>query len=168
MSITIRKVLPEEAYEFAVLHINCWRDAYNGIIPEDYLDNMTVELNQRVERHKQSIENPNGCEFYCVICDNKMIGMLIFAKSQDEDKPDAGDVIAIYLLKEYWGKGYGKQMMDFAVAELRKSKYKEIIIWVLEENTRGIHFYEKYGMIHDGAEKEMQLGKPLKCIRYVL
>ena len=42
------------------------------------------------------------------------------------------------------------------------------MVSIFSRDDRGIHFYEKYGMKHDGAEKEMQLGKPLKCIRYVL
>jgi len=39
--------------------------------------------------------------------------------------------------------------------------------WTLKENTRGIQFYKNYGMIHDGAGKEMQLGKPLVKGLYV-
>jgi len=58
--------------------------------------------------------------------------------------------------------------MDFAIAELRRAGYQEIIVWVLEDNSIGIRFYEKYGFAPDGAKKEFDLGKPLTCLRYVL
>jgi len=168
MGIIIRKVLPEDAYEFTALHAACWRDAYTGIIPDEYLDKMSSDMEKRAERCKQALEEPGYCEYYCVIHDGDMIGRLVFCKSHDEDKPDAGDVAAIYLLADYWGKGYGKQMMDFAVHELKHKGYQEIIIWVLEENSIGRQFYEKYGFILDSAKQTMELGKQLTCVRYIL
>lgn len=58
--------------------------------------------------------------------------------------------------------------MDFALGELRRAGYREVIIWVLAENTRARLFYEKYGFTHDGAEKEISIGKTLIEIRYVM
>ena len=168
MDITIRKVSPKEAHDYVVLHNACWKDAYTGIIPDEYLDNMSATLEDRAESIRKSISDPGDCMFYCIMSGDDMVGRLIFNKSSDEDKPEAGDVMAIYLLKEYWGKGYGKQMMDFAIAELRRAGHQEIIVWVLEENSMGIRFYEKYGFVPDGAKKEFDLGKPLTCLRYVL
>ena len=168
MGILIRKVLFEEALEYTTLHIACWRDAYTGIIPDIYLDNMSAELEQRAESIGKAINEPSGCAFFCVMSGDDMIGRLIFNKSGDEDKPDAGDVVAIYLLKEFWGKGFGTQMMDFAVSELTRAGYREIIVWVLEKNIRARRFYENYGFVPDGARKELELGKPLTCLRYVL
>ena len=43
MGIIIRKVLVEEAYDYAVNHIACLQDAYKGIIPDDYLANMAAQ-----------------------------------------------------------------------------------------------------------------------------
>jgi len=168
MEITIRRVSLEDAYDYTLVHIASWRDAYVGIIPDEYLDKMTADLEQRVERYKQMLAEPGDCEFYCVMCDGDMIGRLVFNKNNSDEKPDAGEVNAIYLLADYWGKGYGRQMMDFAVAELRYEGCQDIIVWVLEENSRGRQFYENYGFKLDGAQKTLDLGKPLICLRYVL
>jgi len=101
MSITIRKVKAEDAYDYAVLHIDCWKDAYTGIISDEYISSMYAQLEQRVEICRQTISNPDGNDFYCAMNDGNMVGRLIFAKSRDEDKPDAGEIGAIYLLAEY-------------------------------------------------------------------
>jgi len=168
MGITIRKVLLEDAYEYAALHIACWEDAYRGIIPDEYLDSMRSDIEQRAERCKQNISEPGDIEFYYITHGDEMVGRLVFSGSRDDDKPDAGEVCAIYLLADHWGKSYGKQMMDFAAAALRSKGYKEIIVWVLEENSRARCFYEKYGFLYDGARKEIEIGKTLVEIRYAL
>jgi len=165
MSFSIEKVLPEDAHELAVCHIACWQSAYKGIVPDDYLDNMQIE--QRAEKTKNNlIKSPDS--FYCAKFENKIIGTLIFGKSRDDDKPDAGEVGAIYLLEEFWGKGYGRQMMDYALNALKNMGYHEIIVWVFEENARARRFYEKCGFILDGAKKILETGKPLTAVRYVL
>ncbi|MDR2590631.1 MAG: GNAT family N-acetyltransferase [Oscillospiraceae bacterium] len=168
MKITIRKVLPEDAYNYAVLHINCWKDAYTGIIPDTYLENMSTQLEQRTERSRQNISNPDGCEYLCAVANSKMIGRLVYSKCRNEDKLEAGEINAIYLLANYWGKGYGKQIMDYAISKLKQANYPEVIVWVLEENYRARSFYEKYGFILDGTHKDIEIGKTLVEVRYTL
>jgi RimJ/RimL family protein N-acetyltransferase len=40
------------------------------------------------------------------------------------------------LIEEFWGKGYGKKILDFAINTLKNSEHKEISLWVVEENSR--------------------------------
>ena len=167
MGITIRKVLPEDVYDYTVCHIACWNAAFRGIVSDEYLDNMSAEIEERVERLKKTLDRPGNSEFYCVIFEGRMIGRLIIGKSQDEDKPDAGAIVAIYLLDEFWGKGYGREMMDFAIGALKRLGYREVVLWTPKENERAKRFYEKYGFTADGATKEMGIGKALVIIRYV-
>jgi len=168
VDIIIRKVLKDDAYEYAVNHIKCWQDAYKGVIPDDYLDSMSTELEQRAERNRQFLAEPGDCDYCCAELDGEMVGRLVFGKSHDDDKTDVGEIHAIYLLAEFWGKGYGKQMMDYALAELTRLGYNEVTIWVFRENKRGRQFYEKHGFLADGKEMELEFGKPLKCMRYTL
>jgi ribosomal protein S18 acetylase RimI-like enzyme len=49
---------------------------------------------------------------------------------------------------------------------LRARGYREVVLWVLEDNTEARRFYEAMGFHVDGAFKMVELGKPLKAIRY--
>jgi len=167
MDITIRKALPEDAREYTVCHISCWLSAYQGIIPDEYFNGMLAEQEQRTERCRQAISAPGDCEFYCVMYAGRMIGRLIISNSRDEDKPDAGEINAIYLIKEFWNRGYGGEMLDFAMNALKHKGYNEVFLWVLEENERAKRFYEKHNFVFDGTKKEIVVGKPLIEIRYV-
>lgn len=46
MDITIRKALIEDAYIYANCHIICWQTAYKGIVPDNFLYNMSIQKEQ--------------------------------------------------------------------------------------------------------------------------
>ena len=168
MNLEIHKVLPEDAYEYIACHIACWQSAYKGIMPANYLENiMPQELEERVEKLKKALELSERSYHYATI-DNKMIGRLVIGKSCDEDKPGAGEVYSIYLLKGFWGKGYGRQLMDYVTNELKGIGYREIIVWALEKNIRARRFYENYGFAIDGATREGKVVKSLINVRHTL
>lgn len=160
MDIIIRKALPEDAYDYAMCGISCWQSAYKGIVPDEYLDNMPTGIEQRIEDFRESFANPGDIQSYCVMYADKMIGFLVI------DIANA-NIWAIYLIEDFWGKGYGKNILDFAVNELKYIGHKKIYLWVLEENNRARRFYEKHGFIFDGETREKTYGKPLVQFQYV-
>jgi len=168
MGITIRKAMSEDAYDYAVCHISCWQSAYKGIVPDEFLENMLAKKDQQVEKYKKTLTDPGDCEYYCVMYTERMIGWLIINQSRDENKSGIGEIWAIYLIEEFWGRGYGKAMLDFAVQELRSAKCKEIFLWVFEENNRARRFYEKHNFCFDGIKREVNwYGKPLVQLKYI-
>lgn len=69
---------------------------------------------------------------------------------------EAGEIYAIYVLKEYYDKRIGYALMCAALEKL--SAYKRIAVWVLEGNHRAIKFYERCGFQFDGTKKQIKLG----------
>ena len=65
--------------------------------------------------------------------------------------PEVGEVFALYILSEYYGKGVGLLLMKTALDCL--NDYAEICLWTLKKNKRAIRFYQKCGFIPDGREK---------------
>lgn len=79
-----------------------------------------------------------------------------------------GEIVSIYLLPEYIGKGWGKALLQRALEELRKEGYGDIFLWVLEENRNARGFYERMGF----RKREIYLndnigGRDLREIQYV-
>ena len=168
MDFVIRAVLPEEAYEYTICHIACWKDAYKGTIPDEYLNNMSSEIEHRTEKHKEALLESGDTKLCCAEQDGRMVGRLGFGGCRDDDKPGFGEIYAIYLLEGLWDKGFGRQLMDFALSELKRMGYHGVVVWVLDENTRAKKFYEKYGFAFDGTKKEIEVGKKLIEVRYIL
>lgn len=168
MGIIIRKAFAEDAFNYADCHISCFRSAYKGIVPDDYLEDMLAQKEKRVEHYKATLAAPGDCEYYCVMHEGKMVGFNIINKRPCDDGSVIGEIWAIYLLEEYRGKGYGKEVLDFAITELKRVHPKEIFLWVFEDNHRARRFYEKNGLSFDGTKREMTYSKPLVQFKYAL
>jgi len=164
MGIVIRKALPEDAYDYALCRISCWQSAYKEIIPDDYLSSMITESEKKqlIEKYKNNLSNPGNCEYYCVICSEQMIGFFIIDKREC-------DIWAIYLIEEFRSRGYGTQILSFAISELRHTTSREISLWVFEANVRARHFYENNGFSFNGTTKrDSKYGAMLAQLQYTL
>ena len=163
MGIIIRKALPEDADDYTSCFISSWQSAYKGIVPEDYLNDMPKNK-ELSEKNKKFLTDPGGCECFCVIHGDKMIGFLTI------NKADSVNFWAVYLIEAFWGKGYGKIVLDFAINELKRAGQKSVSLWVFEENNRARRFYEKHGFSLDGTKRVIDRygGVPLVQLKYAL
>jgi ribosomal protein S18 acetylase RimI-like enzyme len=86
-------------------------------------------------------------------------------KSRDEDLPNAGEIMAVYILNEYKNMGIGKSLMASCYKEL--SNFKSIILWVLDNNKKAIAFYESEGFMKDGKSKLIYTKKAVRMIKHL-
>lgn len=137
-----------------------WKYAYQGIVPQEYLDSIPKgywALNLDKEGVYSLVMTEQG----------KLIGTSSFSKSRWTDFSDFGEIISIYLLPGYMGRGYGRHLLNAVVSELQKLGFRDIFLWVLEENIRARRFYEKCGFTSSGHSMEHEIGgKVLREIQY--
>ena len=149
----------EELCGRGYVHCTAWQEAYRGIVCDRYLDTMTVEAT--TARARQFPENTLVAKDQ-----EKVVGFAVYSPSGDEDLTDAGEVVAIYVLSEYYGHKIGYRLMNEAVSRL--SEYNTIFVWVLEQNERAIRFYHRYGFEFDGCKKQLNLGTPVPAVRMIM
>ncbi|HAN20237.1 MAG: hypothetical protein A2Y15_05125 [Clostridiales bacterium GWF2_36_10] len=164
MNLNIRKAEYGDAEKIAYVHTMSWKVAYAGIIPDEYLNNLSVD--DRAEKFRLYFDKNENTFYFLTELDEKTIGFIVLQECRDKDLKGAGEICAMYLLPEYFNKGYGSHMMRFSVNFLANKGYKTIALWVLEENARARKFYQKCGFVFDGKKKKIDIGKPLKVIRY--
>ena len=158
MSIEIKKMKTDEEFKGkAYVHWKGWQEAYTGIVDQGYLDGLTLEKCEEI-----AYKWPDN--IYVAKDGEKVVGFVGYGDCRNEDLQGAGEIFAIYVLKEYYGTGAGKALMDKGIEILDKDK---VAVWVLKDNPRAIRFYEKCGFRSDGAEKEIELGVPIIEIRMV-
>ena len=159
MALLIRGATVKDAHDYATVHVYSWQAAYQHIIPDDYLGQLDIDnISERFA--KGFIKYKDKTHYYIAELDGKAIGNLALGNCRDVDKPKFGEIIAIYLLSSYWGSGYGKKIMDFGIDRLRKLGYYDCCLWVLEENTRAIRFYEIMDFSLMGQKRKSLLEKP--------
>ena len=148
---------PEEIEGKSLVHWQTWREAYDDLLPADFQETMTLE--------KCRFFSQKYPENTLIAMDGKkVVGFISYGNYRDETI-QAGEIIALYVLKDYYGKGVSKQLMHAAFVAL--DQFSEIYLWVLKENKRAIAFYQKMGFTLDGQEKILDLGKPVKEFRMI-
>lgn len=159
----IRNAVPEDYMSLGYVYCYAWKDGYKNIMPEKFLDSLTVENSapkpDRIISSNNFVIEENG----------KIIGVTGFGESRDKDLENMGELMTIYVLSEFWGKEVSNQLFAATYSELKKRGYKGFYLWVLKENYRARRFYEKMGMQLTDEERVIAIsGKKLVESKYVI
>ncbi len=160
--MNIRRLRPEDdRYALSRIYEESWKYAYKGIIPQEYLD--SIPKGQWAASADKAGMHTLVAEENC-----ELIGTSSFCPSRFEYMADRGEIVAIYLLPGFMGKGYGKKLFEEAVRELKEMGYRNIFLWVLEDNIGARRFYERQGFVPNGKYLDDNIGgKLLREIMYV-
>lgn len=150
-AVRIRPAVPDDARRIAEVHVASWRDAYRGLLSDEYLERLSVE--EREARRLATIADPApGSGTLVAEQGGEIVGFASFSASRDEDAPDTvGEVPAIYVDPGAVGTGVGRELFAAVSEALRDAGYARATLWVLEANERARRFYEKAGWTWDGA-----------------
>ena len=160
MDIIIKKMeTDDEIRGKGFVHYTSWQQAYRGIVDRDYLDSMSLQ--KCVDAAYRWLDN------ILVAKDGEdVVGFTGYGKYRDDELTGTGEVYAIYVLEQYWGKGVGHMLMQAALDMIKE--YPAVAVWVLKDNARAIRFYEKFGFRPDGREETLTLGTPITEMRMIL
>ena len=163
MPVTVKPMeTMEEARGQAYVHYHAWQETYAGLVDQTYLSAMTLETSERFAL--RAFENG----FYSTLVardGERVIGFASYGPYRGDDLEDAGEVFAIYTLKEYYDRGIGRALMETALSKL--TGYSRVCVWILRGNERAIRFYSRCGFSPDGAQKTLKLGTEVTEIRMV-
>ena len=149
--IILRTVTAADVPAVARLHVAVWQAAYRGLLPDAFLDALSVERRANMWRGIVAAEQAPSlvAEEAGVI-----VGFLLGGPARDEEAGGMiGEVYAIYVAPDRWGAGVGAALMRHGLASLLAQGYQEVVVWVLRGNVRATNFYRYMGFQADGAEK---------------
>lgn len=97
----------------------------------------------------------------------KIVGNISCCAGRAPELSNWGEIVSIYLLPEYWGKGCGKRLFNAAVEQLESMGYRKLFLWVLESNRRARAFYERMGFqLHESYMEDEIGGMPVREVQY--
>lgn len=152
----IRKANPEDAPGIAKVHIDTWRSTYTGIIPNDYLDELSYDHAENIWRERIASPEPMGLIYVAEIQGGDIVGFVTGGPERTEEYSFDGEIYAIYVLKAFQGRGIGRRLTAAICQQLAQEGCQSLLMWVLEKNpSRG--FYEKL-CGEKVAEQEIEFG----------
>jgi ribosomal protein S18 acetylase RimI-like enzyme len=160
LPVRIRPAHPDDAHAIETIRIRGWRTAYRHVFPPAELDALPIDGG----RWRDRIETPPRGWSTFVAEETTVVGFASVGPSRDEQ--GLGELYAIYVDPDSWSTGAGRALLAAAEGALRE-EYELATLWVLEENPRARHFYERAGWAPDGARKaEERFGVRAAEVRY--
>jgi GNAT superfamily N-acetyltransferase len=161
MALSVRQATVKDARGITRVHIAAWQVAYRGIFPDRYLEDLSLDFDDRLRRWEVIIASPDvpGTVTLVAERDGEVLGWLGYGPNRDDPPatcsaggPDpVGEIYGIYVHPDHWRTGTGTALMEEAVARMAAAGFGEATLWVLEENPTARRFYERQGWRPDGA-----------------
>lgn len=150
----IRPAKVEDAGRIGEIHVDGWRAAYRGIIPDSFLADLSAE--KRAAGWRAAIEKDPGS---VLIFENAgtIVAWAAVGASREAIE-GAGELFAIYVDPSAWRKGCGRHLMKTAEATLWARGCQSCLLWVLEKNLPARSFYRHLGYSEDGGRKSESIG----------
>jgi ribosomal protein S18 acetylase RimI-like enzyme len=142
MANNTRPARLEDVPALAHVHIESWRTTYKGIVPDEFLAALSYE--RRMEQWKTRLTSSDPRVFVYVAVDEQdcVVGFVNGGKPQQADEYEySGELYAIYLLKEYQGRGLGRMLVQRLVERMVQAEMHTMFLWVFKDNPAR-SFYE--------------------------
>lgn len=157
----IRELTHEDDFtRVGQVYVDSWRSAYQGMVPQGYLDKLTPD------RWLASLAAEPEASLGLFV-EGALIGTSYVCFARDTEREGYGEIVSLYLMPDYVGKGYGRQLMEAALQKLQKDGCEDVCLWALTQNRRAEGFYTHMGFALSGrVQTETIGGKELLLVEY--
>ena len=164
----MRAASKADAEDLASVHLESWRWAYRGLLPDNYLNRLREdELAARWWRRLAAVEGDESVRL--VECEGRVSGFVTFGPGRDDPTwlGYSGEIYMLYLAPDLIGQGVGLELLEQSFEELARVRCHWVVVWVLAKNQRARRFYERAGMQLDGARRWDPFGdRSVPVVRY--
>jgi ribosomal protein S18 acetylase RimI-like enzyme len=162
----IRTATLADAAGVARVHVESWRVAYRGIMPDAKIAQMDLATRTALWAERIAVRE---WPVFLVEDRGQVVAFchIIPSPDADDDAKKAGHVTSIHVLPHLRSRGHGRALLNEAFAEFRRRGYTEATLWVLEGNASARRFYERLGFRTDGGRKAYP-GTEVPEVRYRL
>lgn len=168
MRIRLRDATEADVPDIAALHLASWRSAYRGIVPDSFLDGITLE--DRCMRWIRAVSGPEAVATETVVAldGTDIVGVCSFGPSREPPLP-AAEIYALHVQPERRRQGIGTLLLDAALRRLLERGFRSAVLWVLTENNDARRFYEACGWALTGEDRvEGRHGHAIPEVRLAL
>lgn len=149
-NVSFREAALTDCMAVAKVHVQSWRESFAGIVPQNFLDKMSIE-----ERARAFAKGFSGAFYKMYVAEAPERGIVGFADfGAPREKIDGyqGELHAIYLLSDFQRKGIGARLFNLGVEFLIGSSKNSMYLLALEVSPYR-SFYEKMGGHIIGAKQ---------------
>ena len=143
MEVTIRRVRQGDEKALAYIQTGSWKVAFADILDAETLTRCT-DFDRAADMYKRLLDENKG-NGYILSVNGKPHCIAYWDAARGADGDGKAELICIHSLPDNWHKGYGSQMMDRVLEDIKEAGYSEVVLWVFRDNARARAFYEAKG-----------------------
>lgn len=143
---TIRNATYEDGQEVSELYAKV-HDETDYLLA--YSDEHAFDVEGESEFLKKREESDNEIMLLAVV-DGKIVANAGISGMGNKDKIRHRAEFGISVLKEYWGLGIGRNLMNVCVECAKKAGYKQLELEVVADNTKACEMYKSAGFVEFG------------------
>ena len=163
----VRTARPSDAAAMGALVVRAWQRAYRGLMPDDYLNGLTVDDRADMWTRVLTGELDPKRSVFVADDDGRVVGFVAVGGEMDVADATRGEVYALNVDPDRWGRGVGRALLAAGCGHLRAVGYATAVLWVHPDNARACRFYRAAGWLADGAERRHDaLGVEVPAVRY--
>ena len=146
-------------------HVDAWRWAYRGIMPDGVLDRLDAE--SRSQHWAQVVEGDDE-HVWVAYHGGNVVGFASAGPARDEEMGErVAELYTLYVLRPVQGTGVGRRLMNAVLQHWQSVKTTAAVLWVAADNLLGRRFYEAGGWALDGATGKHPVGShEISVVRY--
>ena len=152
--VRIRAADLTDAAAIARVHVDSWRTAYCGLVPDSYLARLSYEESEATWCRILG-EGAGKCLFVAEADNGGVVGFALGGPGRARDPVDPtyqGELWGIQILEAHRRQGIGRALVREVVRWLAARGMHSMFVWFLQD-AAARHFYEALG------------GQPLRVIR---
>ena len=143
MEVVIRKVKQGDASDLAYIQTESWKAAFASILEAETLTKCT-NIEHAAAMYQRLLDENKG-NGYLLTVDGKPHCIAYWDAARDAAFAGKAELICIHSLPGNWRKGFGSQMMDQVLMDIKQAGFPEVVLWVFRDNQRARAFYEAKG-----------------------
>ena len=165
-SIVIRGAEPADAPGIARIGVETWRNAYAGLVPNDYL--LRLSESRQAVQWDALVRRQRGADTVLVAESRGRHGCQLVGYGscgRSRNGPLSGEVFTLYIGNDWQGLGIGRRLLFGLFKSLSERRIDDAVIWVLSGNPARF-FYEAMGGTRVAERKERFAGTLLDETAY--
>lgn len=156
--LRIRRAVPDDATALTHLHLDCWDEAYTGLVAPEVLAARRTDVSARISTWRSILES--GGSIHLALTDTELVGFSGSGAPRDADPAlPPLELKVLYARERWWGTSVGYDLMRVEIAD------RPAYLQVLETNERAIRFYARNGFVDDGTREDDPDGPLMRMIR---
>jgi GNAT superfamily N-acetyltransferase len=142
VNISFREATVADCLAVAGVHVKSWQESFAGIVPQNFLDKMSVE--KRANAFEKGFSVDSYKMYVAEVAECGVVGFADFGEPREDIDAYEGELYAIYLLPEFQRKGIGERLFNLGVEFFVDSGKSSMYLLALEVSPYK-SFYEKMG-----------------------